>query len=401
MTVPENLKAGFAQVEITPPKECPLIGYNQREELHPSGNGGVNDPLYIRALILENSADGRFLILSLDLAIVETPCADELRRVAAGAAGLNVERVMVSCTHTHSGPYPWRREWGQDGFEVVTDDVTSSPSEDFYNQLVDAVARAAKLVGNDLSPAKFRVRQSQLGFAYKRRVATSRGIEMCWNPKETPHLEPEPADDSTLVVLQIQRPVGDIILFNVAGHPVTLGKESWVISADWPGAACRLIEQEVKGSHAIFMHGAGGDAHPWLATDNNIDDLDAVARPVAGLVSLLAQAGGDFSNDAEMRSQEVTVDYSGGSLAVSLWKLGPACCLAFPGELFGSTGLQLRGVTALPLLLATTSNGWLGYWPPSKSFEEGAYEVDATGGFGVTAGDAELVVAAVASAPSP
>ena len=38
-----EIQVGYAATEITPPSECPLVGYFQREDLHARESDGVLD----------------------------------------------------------------------------------------------------------------------------------------------------------------------------------------------------------------------------------------------------------------------------------------------------------------------------------------------------------------------
>lgn len=388
-----KLEAGFGCTEITPPQDCPLIGYTQRIDLHPPGNAGVADPLFLRVVLLQSSATARPLVLvSFDLCILEDPAVAALRSDIQDLLGVEAAQIILAATHTHSGPYPWQDEWSAGAREMVPDALRGKASIAYWPTLRKALRQAVLVAQADLQPAHLRARSAALGFAYLRRVTTPEGIQMCWNPRERPDLKPEPARDDCLSLLQIERDSGDLLLFNLAGHPVTLGKESNVISADWPGAACRQIEAALPGSRACFFHGAGGDAHPWLATDKDPSDCETVARPVAGLVELLALAGGRAEPESQIAYARSFVALHHRRIELTAWRLGQTRVLAVPGELFGESGCRLREACSGPLLLLTTANGWTGYLPPRSAFEETAYETDAVSGFGIVSGDAEKLI---------
>src|SRR6476620_7823480 len=104
-------RAGFAKVAITPPLSVELAGYGVYLERRATE---VHDDLFARALALEDDAGERVLLLRLDLVGLSWELSGAIAAQAADAAGLDVERVLVSCTHTHSGPAPLPMEgWGQ------------------------------------------------------------------------------------------------------------------------------------------------------------------------------------------------------------------------------------------------------------------------------------------------
>ncbi|MFP4260829.1 MAG: neutral/alkaline non-lysosomal ceramidase N-terminal domain-containing protein [Opitutales bacterium] len=391
-----TLEAGFGAADITPPPDCPLIGYTQRVDLHPPGNAGVADPLFVRVVLLRDRAAMAqpLVLVSFDLCILEDPAVATLRADIGDLLGVRPAQIILAATHTHSGPYPWQDAWAEGAREPVPDILRGEASVAYWSALRAALQTALQAAQADLRPARLRPRRATLGFAYQRRVPTPKGIRMCWNPRESPELSPEPAVDDSLCLLQIQRDSGDLLLFNLAGHPVTLGKASNVVSADWPGAACRQIEAALPGARACFFHGAGADAHPWLATDKDPADCAIVARPVAGLVELLARAGGRAEHGSPLACAQTKLELKHGSIELTAWRVGQTRVLAVPGELFGESGRQLREACrdSGPLLLVTTANGWKGYLPPRSAFENSAYETDAVSGFGVGCSDAEKLV---------
>jgi len=93
-------------VNITPPVGLELSG----GWFGPSV--GIHDELYAKALILESGGDTVGLITA-DLIGFGTRYADRIRAGAAERLGTSPRNVMVSCSHTHSGPGTMKlREWG-------------------------------------------------------------------------------------------------------------------------------------------------------------------------------------------------------------------------------------------------------------------------------------------------
>lgn len=386
------LHIGFAAFEITPREPCPLLGYTQRADLHGPVHDGILDPLFARVLMIDNGSLPVVLI-SCDLCLLENPAVHVLRQQIATQIGSSPERVILAATHTHSGPYAWSKDWPEGPREYTPDVLRGPSSETYWQQLQSDLALAVARAMEDRAPARLRTRESSLGFAYNRRIVDPNGVHMCWNPKEQPALCPQAADDPALVLLEIERDSKPtLLLYNLAGHPVVLGKESNLISADWPGAVNRQFEILRPDTRVCFFHGAGADAHPWLATDQNPRDLETVAAPVTGLITLLHASGGNASEDTRITVKEVVVSLRNRDLRLSALRLGPLRLLIFPGELFGKSGLRLRQKISGPLFVVTTANGWSGYWPPLEAFDQGGYELDAVRAFGIEAGDTERVL---------
>ena len=64
---------------------------------------GIHDPLLASALLLEQ-AGKRLLLVALDLLFLSPPTSRNIRKRVAVALQMPENSVLISCTHTHSGP---------------------------------------------------------------------------------------------------------------------------------------------------------------------------------------------------------------------------------------------------------------------------------------------------------
>ena len=93
-----SLRAGFAEIDITPPVGTHKIGW-----IKDIVSEEVLDPLFARAAVFETD-DARVGFVQLDtLSIRWSQVADMRRRIEA-AYGFPGAHVMVSATHNHAGP---------------------------------------------------------------------------------------------------------------------------------------------------------------------------------------------------------------------------------------------------------------------------------------------------------
>src|SRR5262245_60356687 len=103
----EELKAGAARVEITPPVGHQLWGLASR--VGPST--GVLDPLYARILVLK-TASSSIALVALDLGrTFDTQHMAELRVRVKSDFG--IQHVIFSASHTHNGPTPLDKKYIQ------------------------------------------------------------------------------------------------------------------------------------------------------------------------------------------------------------------------------------------------------------------------------------------------
>jgi len=89
-----NLRAGAAKVDITPPKEWfPIQG---RQVL-----AGVHDPLFARALVLDNGSS-KVALISVDTAGIRN--SDEVVKAVTAELGIPASHLSMAATHDHNTP---------------------------------------------------------------------------------------------------------------------------------------------------------------------------------------------------------------------------------------------------------------------------------------------------------
>src|SRR5215213_1641214 len=93
-----EFKVGAAQVDITPANGTPMGGYYKFRPV-----GGVLDPLYAKTIVLEQDGE-RAAFVVLDLSTTTRPLVAAARQLIEQQSHLSADRVMISATHTHSGP---------------------------------------------------------------------------------------------------------------------------------------------------------------------------------------------------------------------------------------------------------------------------------------------------------
>ena len=249
-----GLKAGVGKSVVTPRVGAELIGYFDRDH----GATGIHDDLHARALVLDDGAT-KLAICSVDILWLWAKTVREIRQAVAARCDILPENVLVVGTHTHSGPDPHN-------------------ASDWDTPLVDLVAEAIVTACASCQPAR-------LGFGFG--MLFGYNINRRWLNR--------PADPS-VGVMRLDtldgKPLG--ILGNYACHAVVLGYDNYLISADWPGYASRLLEAELgAGTVALFSQGGAGDVNPLTETVRQ--RLNA-AHPV-GTIGRLTSFYGQYSPD--------------------------------------------------------------------------------------------------------
>ncbi|MBE6534885.1 MAG: hypothetical protein E7678_07995, partial [Ruminococcaceae bacterium] len=93
------LKCGFSKRCITPPTGFPMAGGTD-----PKFNDGVLDDLFTRAVIFFDGERYAALI-TVDVCYMPTAVFDGCRKRISERCGIDENAIIITCSHTHSGPY--------------------------------------------------------------------------------------------------------------------------------------------------------------------------------------------------------------------------------------------------------------------------------------------------------
>lgn len=399
----DGLLAGCARAEITPPVGQPMGGYLGRLREDGGGCHGVHDPLYARVLILRQGGLS-VAIVSLDLLLFASA------RVVAEAKGRwDLDQVLLCSTHTHAGPIPRTGglpEWSDLesnpdqvlDFEAFADDPWYAETE---TKILWAIGEAMET----LFPARLAVGEGACDLAHNRRLVHDDGrITMLWADPDGQATGPV---DSTLGVVRVDDASGQrrAVLVHYGCHPVTLGQNNRLISADFPGALTARLEAELgEGAMAMFLQGAQGDIDPRHCVMSGEAAFEAIDR----MGETLATEAWRVVNELQPKSmtqlradqQHVRLAQRDGGTceaAMATVQLGDELALvALPGEPFVAHQLALRDVGALPrtwlLGLGYSGGGasFLLYLATRQAAAEGGYGAD--GGTFLAAGAAEQLL---------
>jgi len=221
-----QLKAGFSQVDITPPLGVELCGYGPYAQRKAEE---VLEKLYARTCVLRLGGT-RLALVELDIIGIRREMTADIRRRVTAATGIPAKNVMLCCTHTHSGPatVPYIG-WGE-------------PDPKYLRRLPGLVAKGIEKAAADVRPAQVRYGESQITGMSFNRVSDRRHV------------------DKRLVVLRIDvegETAG--FLAHTSIHPVALGPSSHYICGDFAGLAINAVAEEFPGAVGLFVQGACGD----------------------------------------------------------------------------------------------------------------------------------------------
>lgn len=389
------MNIGTALIDITPAAGAHLSGFAMRTQ--PSL--GMLDRLYLRGIYLADGSE-RLFWLHCDLIGLEESLVTSFRQWAASTLAMPASQVMVSATHTHSGPCTIRL-------------AGAGEYDEQYVAFLQSQLRAAacQAMANP-EPCSVVNGAAQLELAIHRRGPA------------TAHTDPR------LGVTGFTRADGSYIavIANYAIHPVALGYENRHISADLFGAAARGASRELRGEPLVLMtNGACGNLNPpaecvdfqqletWggqIAQGVLRGMARAEAVPVPGLrtFSLRCPLPLDFLDErgVEAAASDVIAKAADGNslwrdklhFAVARWRmdlltnmangraqptreielfavaLGRRVFLGVNAEVFSIFTEWVRFQTGLDICTVSYANGDWGYIVPRTAYAEGGYEID-------------------------
>jgi hypothetical protein len=421
-----SLRAGAAAVDITP-QEFPLnmpggFSANLAESAH--------DPLHARALVLDDGAT------TLVLAVVDNLGAppevlDEAKQIASQQTGIRTERMLISSTHTHSGP-PSNTKEGP------------APAVAYRKRLIDGIAQSIIQAHAALQPAAVAAAAHPLPDEVFNRRWFLRPGKMPLNPfgqldmvKMNPGTSPDVLDrpagptdpDVTIVSVQDARRQPLALVANYSLHYVG-GTPRGQISADYFGEFARLMPSRLRAGEsfvAMMSNGTSGDINniPFLVTRPPREPFEQIRivarkaadaawlahrkieqhrsdlrlgmiqreielkyrRPTAGQVAeakkVLAieesEAASQLPRLAQHYARNVVraAEREESALTVQLQalRIGDLAVCGMPFETFAEIGLELKGRSPFAqTMVIGLANGRHGYLPTPEQHRLGGYE---------------------------
>jgi hypothetical protein len=365
-----QLTAAAGKVDITPTRPVYIAGYSANRL-----SEGVHDPLWARCLVLKNGMES-VAFVSCDLLGLTQP---HIRKIRAGIRRIAGERVLIGCTHTHSGPDTYG-QWGPKASQSGVD----------AEWLASTISRIAALVDEtaaNLKPAVLK-------------YAKATGLkDLSYNARVKEIL------DADLAVMQVSSVDGKVIstLVNYACHPEVLNNKK--LTSDFPHWL-RTVVEDGGGGVAIYMNGAQGgmvtadikneSSYPkgeaWPEAERIGRELGraairvlADARPAQETTITFSQrqflvpmenAGFKMLISAGILPKDMLED---GSVRteVSRVTVGHAEFLTLPGEVLPNIGIYLkRNMSGDPKFLLGLTGDALGYILTPEDFGLNLYRYE-------------------------
>jgi neutral ceramidase len=420
----DPLRAGAAAVDITP-KVFPLnmpggFSANMAESAH--------DPFHARALVLDDGTTTLAMVVVDNLG-AGPDVLDEAKAIAAAKTGMSADKMLISSTHTHSGPpLNTRSEPAAAYQKLFVEGVAESIIQAHAALKPAAIGAAAHALHDEVFNRRWYLKPGKMPLNPFGRLDK---VKM--NPGTSPDVLDHPAGptDPDITVISIQdmkrRPVA--LFANYSLHYVG-GAPAGEMSADYFGEFARVMPSRVRGDEnfvAMMSNGTSGDINniPFGVTRpprEPFEQIRIVAQKAADTAWFAQRKIEKHRSDVPlgMMQREITLKYrrpgaqdvaeakavlavmdkdaieklprlaqnyarsvvsaaerSEAAITVKLQaiRIGDLAVCAIPFETFVEIGLDLKKRSPFPqTMVIGLANGRHGYLPTLAQHKLGGYE---------------------------
>lgn len=409
----DTLQAGAATADISPEQSQFLFGYPHV----PRYSTGIHDALLSSALYFSDEQT-QVMFVANDIIFVTKEIAWRVRQRIEERTGIPNGNIMITATHTHSGPKT------VDYISNADDATVPRVDPDYVGRLEEGILKAA-------SAAYRRARPAEVGLA----IADATGVGT------NRHSVSGPADPDVpvLMVKSDDVPVACMLVYSM--HPTVLHEDSTLVSGDFPAMARQFLQSNVLGDDCpvLYHTGPAGNQSPRHVTRSNtfaeaerlgatlgtsvarvipeiryISELTLEVRrafvdlPRRSLPSVaqaeerleravrrLAQLQASGAPRQEIRTAEV--DWFGAEESVTLAKateaghvaaaydsclpaevqtvkVGPWCFVGWPGEIFVEYALAVKARLPRTFVISLANGELQGYIATAESVNMRSYE---------------------------
>ncbi len=425
-TAEPDMRVGVGETVITPGENMQMAGFARSQV-----STGVHDHLYARSLAIEGGDGTEVVLMTVALVGMNEAFCKRIRDGITAKTGIPGDHIVISCTHTHSGPSAGRS----------SDPSADSPAARAYGDfLVERCIESALQAWESRVPGRIGIASTEVfELGRNRRRLLYGGV----------HPDPEVA------VIRIEDARGRLIgvAFNYGCHPSGMDFRNTLFSEDWPFYAIRGIKEQLGDQVWVaYYQGAEGninvgytaelsavgaempvrtywyiekkgvqmaravlEALPQIETGANLEveiQRDRFDYPLRESYPITLQQAEREAKAAQSRlaALEKAPEYQGTrtldrarvdvfstsqrlsaanrfyeaderpltrSLEQQAVRIGDAVFVTFPGELFSEIGLAIKNRSPLEkTFVIGVTCGPGGYLPAAKEFIDGDYEID-------------------------
>ena len=364
---------GWATVNVTPAQPADLVGYSPRGPYT-----FVQDSSHVKALTLSNGKSS-IAWLNYELLIVHPQLADQVR-AGVQKAGISVDQLIFTATHTHSGMGGYMPG-------LVGSLAFGGYDEEVVEQLVTGSVRALQTA-----------------------LASQDTVTLSYKKTSVPDLVSNRfvkggATDPYVRQVLFQRKDGQKATFlTYSAHATALSSKFMGLSGDYPAFLTQHLEEE-EVDFALFAAGSVGSHRP-MAEGNTPELVGAYAQAISEKISADTSKI-TLQGESLLRSSKVAIQLGEPQLRVTTnLRIRPWLFRSLLGEvpaylditqvgniLFISSSGELSGVfyeawdalakeKGLELVVTVFNGSYMGYITPDELYDAQFHEVREMNWFG-------------------
>jgi len=397
---------GTDQSEITPASSVYLAG-----KIRNKPSQGVHDNLYAKTIYIESNKE-KVVLVSLDLVGLPLNIVDKIRK--AVKEDVNLDNIVIACTHTHSGP---------NTISFLNTKIDDNWFSLLPNKIVNLIKSSIK-----------KKEQAKIGF--KKVNVFGIGKNRRGNKEEV---------DPELGIIKVQdlKDRVKVIFLNFSCHATTiLDENNLLISADYPAYIYKSLSEVYPEAIILFTNGAAGDINIGYSADDSalgekmdirtFENAEKIGKRICNKVI-------SVMNDIPINNKELLVykkkviklpfktqlpqkheleeqikkrqdsiintivkskkkklqirqiydeiilekmksQYNNGGFLnteIDILRVNDAILVTVPGELFCKLGLKIKKMLSPKIaMIVGYANDYIGYIPTKEAFSQGGYEVE-------------------------
>ena len=226
------------KVKISPAFNVFLSGFGDRT--HKSE--GVLDDIYVKAVLIE--ANKNLLVLALDSTSGDRSFVDDIKQALCRRFKLSENEIIINFSHSHSS------------ISISEERLDSDENIQYYNDLKEKILTVVGSCFDNLQEGEIQLGKGISGIGVSRRKIVK--DEVLWAPDFSAIIDKE------VPVFKFVDEKGSLkgVVFSCSCHPSSLGPSNYLLSADYPGYACKYIEEKFEACEAVFLQGCGAEIKP-------------------------------------------------------------------------------------------------------------------------------------------
>lgn len=265
------MKFSIAKEVITPDKHVFLSGFEVRTQK----NTGVYDDIYAKVVLLQ--ANKTIVLITLDVTTGDRSFVDGIKGEIFMKFGIKEDEIMINFSHSHSsiavtGEDPFKRQGIEMYYSIshvpkvcflLDENIDYSEDVAYYMYLKEKLLVMIQKCFDSLEEGEICIGKGESAMAVNRRLKTSEGINFA------PDFSKEIDKDLFVFALFNAGKQLKGIIFCYGCHPSGLGTDK--MSADFPGYACKYLNEYYKDTEAVYLQGCAGDVKPRMTSNASKD----------------------------------------------------------------------------------------------------------------------------------